>query len=1418
MTGPMAGAKESMPVPEQAPKARPRDAKSESLLVTVREGIASPGQPLDSATRGFFESRLGHSFAGVKVHDDIIAAESARKLDADAYSVGNELVFANGRFRPGTKSGDLLLAHELVHTVQQKTFEVQDVDVGLSDNSDAIESEASGVALRAMSGTVSAISSRPPDGMLVVARQQATTMQQINPEGQTTDPIESMVNAIESDLQKDPGDGSGNVRRRIEFLGSPARQNVIERLQHRLSPSQNTQLSTILSSLAGQDDTSGARQKTPKSPQEMAASVRDRSAIQEEVSSEAMGPNVTARFTDGGPVVLLPTREPEPPRPAQPVAASTVHPVERATEQQPMTRKVSPLQASIAYEPPLEPEATGTAHGTEVNEQAEQPGAAEPAPVALQDIGTRGSPGGLQAEVEQDKAVLVQDAAALKTSIAGTRESEIAKTREATSRQIAQVQSHFATRRRNITSQVDQQKSTLRSQTLQHEAQLESESSSRTIEFQTQMLQKRTDMTSFVQEQSLRPRAMVEDEIIRAKGELDTAAAESSQAGRDEAARHPGSEDPAPDQREAAREVGLDSANDIRVKKPAIANDLGSRLEGFSGEYSQYAETVNSRILETENVIVPALGEMAGRSSGTLKEGEAAALQAIENRASADLQSLNLLESAAVSSLRAASKTTIRQIRNTSRLAQEQVDVAITAMASEIDNIASGAGMAAEPAEPGVAPTGEGQSSVQESPVAVAESVAVPDPLSQAMEAEKSFVQESRNSLHEAVATVNGLLPMLTSSFSTGSSESVRTSRSGADAIYQRLMPAINNLVMAGNQQDQSIIDSTLVQQESLTTSAASEVDSAEGQARGEVTGMNDTFHDELREGANESIREAIKPRTDRVEDRAAEAAEKAGESWYVGLFRAIGEIVVGLVILVVVALVVAAIAALFGVVLGVWGAIMIAGGILLAAGLIMSLVTRSQQQEFRDAGLGTQILVVAGDTLGLTNLVEGVSGREVLTGRTLSASEQTRRATLGVFSAVMLALGARGSIRGAPRGPAAGAPRAAPRAGWVPEVILGGRTGPAPPRSGRAGWVPEVIQGGRGGGATPTTPPRTSAPTTGTSAPPRGSSTGWTPEIISGGRSAVPAPRTPGISSPPRTAASGSAPRAGARAGPDAFDGSAARVLEPLPAEPLPVQTPPPVPSPRPVQVPIPLRPVPLVGGAGAAAAPNIAGNILNPTETPAPTPTPTPVPQPQPAPEPDEDQPPVEIRLVLPAQKSVHATRYSALVNARRLRHSINYERDRNAQAGAWDRALRPGGPMAIYQEIWNAFEDMDIAENRRTRPNWSRDQDRIPMEVDHIVELQVLPDADIDAWGDTFSNYELLDRPSNGSAGPQLRANIAAERRRLVQTTGDPAWLVRDLFFTIVRTMGGNRGQRWLAEDIQEGEHYWALRRLRGEDVDH
>jgi hypothetical protein len=70
-----------------------------------------------SATGG--QPRLGHDFGGVQVHTDSKAAESARAINAEAYTVGNSVVFGAGKFRPQTADGRRLLAHELTHVVQQ---------------------------------------------------------------------------------------------------------------------------------------------------------------------------------------------------------------------------------------------------------------------------------------------------------------------------------------------------------------------------------------------------------------------------------------------------------------------------------------------------------------------------------------------------------------------------------------------------------------------------------------------------------------------------------------------------------------------------------------------------------------------------------------------------------------------------------------------------------------------------------------------------------------------------------------------------------------------------------------------------------------------------------------------------------------------------------------------------------------------------------------------------------------------------------------------------------------------------------------------------------------------------------------------------------------------------------------------------
>ncbi len=85
----------------------------------VNQALVSPSHSLDAATRSFMEPQFGRDFSGVRVHSGAVADRSARALGASAYTVGSEIVFAEGQFAPRTPSGQRLLAHELTHVVQQ---------------------------------------------------------------------------------------------------------------------------------------------------------------------------------------------------------------------------------------------------------------------------------------------------------------------------------------------------------------------------------------------------------------------------------------------------------------------------------------------------------------------------------------------------------------------------------------------------------------------------------------------------------------------------------------------------------------------------------------------------------------------------------------------------------------------------------------------------------------------------------------------------------------------------------------------------------------------------------------------------------------------------------------------------------------------------------------------------------------------------------------------------------------------------------------------------------------------------------------------------------------------------------------------------------------------------------------------------
>ena len=160
----------------QREASRPSDSPPAASAM-LGDGLGSSGRGLDEATRGFFEPRFGHDFSRVRIHTGREAANSAGAVAANAYTVGSDIVFGEGRYAPGTDQGRRLLAHELAHVVQQDAgagrgalHRDTDKDIEKAQRQEAAKDRLNATLIRALNNRVENF---PPDVLIPYAAKQA---------------------------------------------------------------------------------------------------------------------------------------------------------------------------------------------------------------------------------------------------------------------------------------------------------------------------------------------------------------------------------------------------------------------------------------------------------------------------------------------------------------------------------------------------------------------------------------------------------------------------------------------------------------------------------------------------------------------------------------------------------------------------------------------------------------------------------------------------------------------------------------------------------------------------------------------------------------------------------------------------------------------------------------------------------------------------------------------------------------------------------------------------------------------------------------------------------------------------------------------------------------------------------------------
>ncbi|WP_419993650.1 eCIS core domain-containing protein [Streptomyces boninensis] len=232
---------QSQEAQQPARKKKRKERSAKSSVPEPKNIVSGAGQPLDLSVRRDLEERLGHDFSQVRLHTDRDADALTGLLGADAVAVGQDIFFREGAYLPGTADGQRLLAHELLHTVQDP-HGLGALRAGRDLGAVSLPEQAA--EREAESAAQGAVRDEAPEPAADVEQEEPlpgwmryATVDADRRRMELLDPAtlpDRLANQVLRSLRGDPQDASGRVRMQLRRLSPELLDAVLGRLEVRL--------------------------------------------------------------------------------------------------------------------------------------------------------------------------------------------------------------------------------------------------------------------------------------------------------------------------------------------------------------------------------------------------------------------------------------------------------------------------------------------------------------------------------------------------------------------------------------------------------------------------------------------------------------------------------------------------------------------------------------------------------------------------------------------------------------------------------------------------------------------------------------------------------------------------------------------------------------------------------------------------------------------------------------------------------------------------------------------------------------------------------------------------------------------------------------------------------------------------------